>query len=108
MMATWAVALDGADEGHRHVHQAARDAAAVHDLADQDEQRDGDEPIAVHPREHLHGEGLEQHGVAGAEDVGNARDAQAHADGHAHHEGRAEEEGSEHGAGSGVSSRRRR
>ncbi len=45
--------FDRANEGHGQVHQPPRDAAAVHDFANQDEQRDRDQAVAVHTREHL-------------------------------------------------------
>ena len=56
--------LQRADKGHRHVDDASRNAAAVHDLADQDEQRYGDQAIAVDTAEQLQRIGLEQHRIA--------------------------------------------
>jgi|GEM_PF-5643456 len=85
-------APERADECHRHVDDAPCDAAAVHDLADQDEERNGDQAVAVDAAEQLERVGLEQHRVAGCGDVDEAGEAQAeadrHADQHERHEGR--------------------
>ena len=76
-------ALQRADERHRHVDDAPGDAAAVHDLADQDEERNGDQAVAVDAAEQLERIGLEQHRIAGCRDVDEAGEAQAEADRHA-------------------------
>jgi hypothetical protein len=57
-------AFQRADKGHRHIDDAPRDAAAIHDLADQDEERNRDQAVAVDAAEQLQRIGLEQDGIA--------------------------------------------
>ena len=76
-------ALERADEGHGEVDDAARDAAAIHDLADQDEERDGDQPVAVDAAEHLQRVVRQELHVAGRRHIDEGAQAEAQRDRHA-------------------------
>ncbi|MNI26410.1 hypothetical protein D3C73_801070 [compost metagenome] len=82
-------ALHRADKGHRHVDDAAGNAAAIHHLADQHEKGDGDQAVIVDPAEKLHRKAGEQKRIAGRPDIDGRRHAEAKADRHAdqHEEG---------------------
>lgn len=76
-------APERADEGHGEVDDAPGDAAAIHDLADQDEERDRDQPIAVDATEHLQRVVRQQLHAAGGGDEDQRAEAQAERDRHA-------------------------
>ena len=61
-------ALHRTDEGGSEAHETRGDARGVHDLADQDEQRYGEEAEIVEALEQLERVGLEQDDVPGTDD----------------------------------------
>ena len=58
-----------ADAGLGEVEQLLRDAAALHQHADEDEQRDGDEQERVHRREHALRQQIDRRRGEGVDDA---------------------------------------
>ena len=91
-------ATDVADEALREVHQAAGDAARVHQLAGEDEERDGHEREAVHAVvEAAQDLRVERHlAVEKEADAGCEQEHEDHGDAHGHEDEEEPEEGYRH------------
>ena len=78
-------ALDAADDGFGEIHQSGGDAADLHQVAGQDEERDGGQRVAVERDEKLLGD-QQQRQVGEARDADHARQPDRDGDGNAERE----------------------